>query len=362
MTRTTPCPSTIAVLLSVALGGAGCQHVPWTYRAPEAVGDGWETGDAVEAGLDPALLTAAVNAVRDGEYDDVDSMLVARHGRLVHEAYFGGFDRNRPHDLRSATKSITSMLIGIAVDDGLLSGADERVLARLPEYAGHQNPDARKEEIRVEHLLAMTPGLDCDDWNGSSPGNEERMYRTNDWVRFIVDLRMLHPPGAHWAYCTGGVVTLGAVLASAAGRPADEIARDVLFGPLGIVDYHWEYTPAGQVDTGGHIHMRPRDMAKLGQLMLNGGLWNGERLLSESWIRESTARQSPADGPDYGYLWWRRQTMAGTRAFFASGNGGQSIIVVPDLDLVAVFTGSYYNKRPDRGHAIFDRFIVPAVQ
>jgi CubicO group peptidase (beta-lactamase class C family) len=344
-------------------GSLACRHVPWTYHAPDSIGDGWETADAAAADMDPALLTDAVNAVQRGEYEGVDSMLVVRHGRLVHEAYFGGFHREKVHDLRSATKSITSMVVGIAIDLGFLEGAGERVLPRLPEYATHQNPDPRKVEIRLEHLLTMTPGLDCNDMDAGSPGKEERMYETKDWVQFVFDLRMVDSPGARWAYCTGGVVTLGAVIANATGQPADAFARETLFAPLGITSYHWEYTPSGQVDTGGHIHMRPRDMAKLGQLMLNGGTWNGRRLLSEAWIQKSTARQAVQPGaPDYGYLWWRRLTGTGAGCFFASGNGGQSIIVVPSLDLVVVFTGSYYNKGPDRGHAIFDRFIVPAVR
>jgi CubicO group peptidase (beta-lactamase class C family) len=349
--------------LCAAFGGTACgSSAPYVYEAPASTGDGWDTAHAATVDLDPAPLTDATNAVRAGEYSEVDSILVVRHGRLVHEVYFGDYDRAKVHDLRSATKSVTSILVGIAIDQGLLPDADAYALPLLPAYANHQNPDPRKAEIRLRHLLTMTPGLDCNDGNGASPGNEEKMYGKDDWVRFILDLPMVADPGQQWAYCTGGVVTLGAVLAGATGRRADAFARESLFAPLGITDYHWEYTPSGQVDTGGHLHLRPRDMAKLGQLMLNRGAWNGARLLSEDWVRVSTARQALLpNGGQYGYLWWRLSA-SGTEVFYADGNGGQQIMVAPALDLVVVFTGSHYNSAHGMAFELLYKFILPAVR
>jgi CubicO group peptidase (beta-lactamase class C family) len=358
---------TAAFAASLAL--ASCAKAPFepsAYAVPAATGDGWSTASADSVDLDPAPLEAAANAIGSGTFRNVDSMLVVRHGRLVHEAYFNGFDREQPHDLRSATKSITSALVGIAIDQGLLAGVDEPVLPRLGGDAGLRNPDPRKRSITLEHLLTMTPGLACDDWNAASPGNEVKMYDERDWVRFILDLPMVADPGTRYGYCTGGVVTLGAVIGNASGQRADAYARQVLFGPLGITRAEWQLTPTGAVDTGGHIHMRPRDMAKFGQLFLQRGLWNGQRVVSEAWVERSTSfRVRTLSNEEYGYLWWRRATQrngAPIPTYYAVGNGGQQIIVAPSLDLVAVFTGSNYDTSAVFPQQIFDIYVLAAVR
>jgi CubicO group peptidase (beta-lactamase class C family) len=354
----------IGSLASVACGKA--PFTPYVYQPPPALSDGWQTASAESVGLDPAPLEAATNEIGGGAFGRVDSMLVVRQGRLVHEAYFNGFDRDRLHDLRSATKSMTSALVGIAIDQGLLTGVDEPVLPRLGGDAGLQNFDPRKRAITVEHLLTMTPGLACDDWNAASPGNEEKMYKERDWVKFILDLPMVADPGTRYGYCTGGVVTLGAVVGNASGQRADAYARQVLFGPLGITRAEWQLTPTGAVDTGGHIHMRPRDMAKFGQLFLQRGLWNGQRVVSEAWVDRSTSfRVRTISNEEYGYLWWRRATQRNgvpVQTFYAIGNGGQHIIVAPGLDLVAVFTGSNYDATALLPQQVFDRYVLTAVR
>jgi CubicO group peptidase (beta-lactamase class C family) len=358
---------TAAFAASLALAScAPAPFEPYVYQPPPALTDGWPTASADTVGLDPAPLEAAANAIGEGTFPNVDSMLVVRQGRLLHETYFHGFDRERLHDLRSATKSITSALVGIAIDEGLLTGVDEPVLPRLGGDAGVRNFDPRKRAITVEHLLTMTPGLACDDWNTASPGNEEKMYKERDWVKFILDLPMVADPGTRYGYCTGGVVTLGAVIGNASGQRADAYARQVLFGPLGITRAEWELTPTGAVDTGGHIRMRPRDMAKLGQLFLQRGLWNGRRVVSEAWVERSTSfRVRTTSNQEYGYLWWRRATEragAPVQTFYAVGNGGQHIIVAPELDLVAVFTGSNYDASALVPQQIFDRYVLTAVR
>jgi CubicO group peptidase (beta-lactamase class C family) len=352
-----------------ALGLAACASAPpapYVYAVPEATGDGWRTASAESAGLDPVPLEAAANAIGDGTFPNVDSMLVVRHGLLVHETYFNDFHREKLHDLRSATKSITSALVGIAIDQGLLAGVEERVLPRLGGEAGLQNVDPRKRAITLESLLTMTPGLACDDWNAGSPGNEEKMYRQRDWVKFILDLPMVAEPGTRYGYCTGGVVVLGAVLGRASGQRADAYARQALFGPLGIARAEWQLTPTGAVDTGGHIHMRPRDMAKFGQLFLQQGLWDGRQVVSAAYVERSTSfRVRTVSSEEYGYLWWRRTASAGgapVPTYYAVGNGGQQIIVAPSLDLVAVFTGSNYNTAGTFPQVLFDRYVLAAVR
>lgn len=357
----------VAVAIAIAL--VSCGEPPWetyVYTVPPATGDGWVTGPAESVGLDPAPLAAAVNAIGIGTYSKVDSILVVRRGALVLEEYFGDFDRDEKHEIRSAGKSTTSAVVGIAVDQGLLS-LDDRVLPRLGGEAAFRNVDGRKRVMTVENLLTMTPGLDCDDWNPDSPGNQEKMYEARDWVKFILDQPMVAEPGARWAYCTGGVVTLGALIAQATGERADDFARRVLFGPLGIESVEWEYTPLGTANLGGHMWMRPRDMARFGQFFLQRGVWNGQRLLSEAYLDRSTSfRVRTNDNLEYGYLWWRRtvyREVTPIPTFYAWGNGGQFIIVAPALEMVAVFTASNYNNSAGTNPlAIFDRYLLPSVR
>ena len=362
-----PARALLAALAAVGMAACGAASFqPYVYAVPARSDDGWQTASADSTGLDPAPLEAAANAIGTGTFRGVDSMLVVRHGMLVHETYFNDFDREKLHDLRSATKSITSALVGIAIDQGLLPGLDEPVLPHLGGEAGLQNPDPRKREITVENLLTMTPGLACDDWNSSSPGNEEKMYKERDWVKFILDLPMVADPGSRYGYCTGGVVALGAMLGQASGQRADSYARQVLFGPLGITRAEWQFTPIGAVDTGGHIHMRPRDMAKFGQLFLQQGLWDSRRIVSAAYVERSTSfRVRTISNEEYGYLWWRRLTNRGTelvQTYYAVGNGGQQIIVAPSLDIVAVFTGSSYNTPATAPQMLFDRYVLAAVR
>lgn len=354
----------------VLTGLAGCEKAPdppYVYGIPAATGDGWTTASAESVGLDPASLEAGANAVVSGTYAGVESMVVVRRGSLVMEAYFGGFDREALHDLRSATKSITSALVGIAIDQGRLAGVEEPAVT-LVGRTGLQNPDSRKQAMTVEDLLTMSPGLACNDDDPSSPGNETKMYKERDWVKFVLDLPMVDDPGARWAYCTGGVVVLGEVIARTTGQRADAWARQVLFGPLGIARAEWEFTPAGQVDTGGHIHLRPRDMAKFGWLFRQEGTWNGQRVISADFVSRSTSFQKrTSGGGEYGYLWWRRTANRGTmsiQTYYAIGNGGQQIIVAPEVDIVAVFTGSNYNRSATASYpqGLFDQYVLGAVR
>ena len=329
------------------------------------MGDNWEVGTLSEVGVSKDLIEQATQAILDDVYTEIDSFVIVRNGRLVHDVYFGNFSATRRHDLRSATKSITSILIGIAIDRGFIVGPSDTVLSHVSTYAQIANWDDRKNDIEVHHLLTMSPGLDCDDGDSSSSGNERHMYPRSDWVKFLLDLRMINDPGDVWAYCTAGVVSLGEVLMAATGEPADEFAEAQLFGPLGISDYGWEFSPSGQVDTGGHIHMRSRDMAKIGELMLRRGDWSGSPIVSSNWVDLSSANHVTLNSSiDYGYLWWRRNFgPAGEYpTYYADGNGGQYIFVVPSADLVVVFTGSNYNSAlSNQPFEILDRYVIPAL-
>jgi len=326
-----------------------------------AAGDaGWPRGDPAGAGLAPARLQEVVASIRAGQYPRVGSVAIARHGRLVFEAYLDG-DAGTLRDTRSATKSITGALVGIAIGERALSGVDARVLVLLPDRAGRaQNPSPAKARMTVEDLLTMSSPLECDDWNDASRGNEERMYLIEDWAQFFLDLPLrgrMHvgrtapaPPHGRWfSYCTAGVFVLGDILQRATGTPADLYAERRLFAPLGITDSEWVYSPTGAPQTGGGLRLSTRDLLKIAQLYLAGGSWNGARILGEAWVRASTQPHARVDEKtEYGYLWWLKSFPAsGTDhpAFFMSGNGGNKVVAIPSLDLAVAITSTNYNTR-----------------
>ena len=353
-------PGAAALLLVIGVLWA-CQPVPpasVASTAPTLRQDGWPTATPDSVGLSPSRLTEMDDLVRSGALRKVTSLLVARRGKLVHETYFEG-DAQTLRDTRSATKTITGMLAGIAIDEGLLPGTDAKVLSFFPDKQPVRNPDPRKDAITVEDLLTMSSILECNDWNDLSRGNEERMYPVKDWIRFALDLPVRgftrgaepakQPYGRSFSYCTAGVVALGGVLQRVAGKGVDEFARERLLGPLGIERAEWVYSPLGLPMTGGGLKLRSRDLLKLAQLYLNGGTWNGMRVVPQAWVQESMRPHARIDDKaEYGYLLWLRpfgpkgkeQAVA-----YMSGNGGNKVAIVPDLDLVAVLTSTNYGTK-----------------
>ena len=328
-----------------------CPHAGAQSPAP----DGWISSDAVSAGLDAAALSALEKAVASGDFKKITSVLVARHGKLVYEKYFDG-DANSLRNTRSATKSITSMLAGIAIDHQQLPGTNAKVFAYFPEKQPVANPDPRKDQITIEDFLTMSSLLECDDNNEFSRGNEERMYIIEDWVKFLLDLPIKgfapwatkpqeSPYGRSFSYCTAGVTTLGAVLEKATKTKLADYAGQNLFGPLGIQRLKWAYSPLGLAQGGGGLELLSRDLLKLGQLYLNGGTWDGKRVVSEQWVKASTTPHVEVDeSTKYGYLWWLK-SFKGHPAAYMSGNGGNKVAVIPDLDMVVVITSTNYNTR-----------------
>ncbi len=333
--------------------------------APENIGDGWNLSTPASEGMSAAQLQASMELIRDRIFTGVDSMVVARHGKLVAEGYFNGFGRESLHDLRSTGKSVTSALAGIAIEQGLF-GVDDPISQHIPQFDRHDNMSARKQGIHVYHLLNMNSGLDCNDWEPTSKGNEERMYDTRDWVGFILDLPMAYDPGVASTYCTGGVVVLGYIISQKSGMALDAYANSYLFGPLGIRDSGWRRSPDGAATGGGGLRLKPRDAAKFGQLYLNGGTWNGARVVPETWVQLSQQRLYTLGRDRYGFLWWKRsfsRASGNVDSFFTSGNGGNFIFVIPSLDLVVVFTGSNYNSElGDQPFRILADRVLPAVQ
>lgn len=345
-------------------GESGPDEPEQVSTTPENTGDGWTPSSPASEGIDAAAVTALLEDIRTGDFPGVDSMVVVRHGRLVAEGYFNGFGRDSLHDLRSTGKSFTSALAGIAIERGAMNAGDP-ISQLLPQFDAHAHMDDRKRAITVTNLLNMATGLDCNDWDPTSPGNEEVMYGKNDWVDFILDLPMRGEPGVIPSYCTGGVIVLGHIVARRSGMDLDDYAAAYLFGPLGIRDVRWRRSPDGQATGGGGLWLRPRDAAKFGQLYLDGGRWNGAQVVPAAWVERSTQQLNALGRDGYGLLWWKRRFDTGAArydSYFTSGNGGNYIFVVASLELVVVFTGSNYNSpRGDQPFDIMTYRVLPAV-
>jgi CubicO group peptidase (beta-lactamase class C family) len=330
----------------------------YRYRPPSADSDGWKTADPSAVGLDASRLSALVQKILDTDPRPqtaplIQGLLVARHGRLVLEEYFYGFDRERPHDLRSGGKTFASVIAGIAIDHGAAFGPRTPVYSMFPEYpaAPLAHSDPRKQTMTLEHLMTMTSGFACDEnGEGDQPGNEDNMQSQTeqpDWYKFMLDQPLMAAPGERSAYCSGAVNLIGGIVRNATKTWLPELLERRLARPLGWRGYHLNLTPAGEWYLGGGIHIRPIDALKLGQLYLNGGVWNGRRLVSRGWVDASTApHPMNAKGTD-GYNWHTNQIQLGGRTFReyeANGNGGQLLMVVPEADLVVLITAGNYGN------------------
>jgi CubicO group peptidase (beta-lactamase class C family) len=347
-----------------------------TAQAQSSSAD-WDKASPNSA-LSEEKLRAMDTAVRSGEFKKIGSVLIARHGKLVFEDYFDG-DTGTLRDTRSATKTITGALVGIALTEGKLGGVDAKVLPLLPEHARKiQNPDPRKQSITIEDLLTMSSPLECDDWNDASRGNEERMYLVEDWTQFILDLPIrgrMHtgekaeppPYGRYFSYCTGGVFVLSEVLQKITGTRTDRYAQEKLFAPLAITNVQWVYSPLNIPQTGGGLRLTSRDLLKIAQLYLDGGRWRGSPILDEGWVKRSTQPHAQIDeNTNYGYLWWLKSFRSGANsypAFFMSGNGGNKILGFPSLDMAVAITSTNFNTKGmhEQTEKILTDYILPSL-
>lgn len=343
----------------------------YVYQKPPSLGDGWTTARASDAGMDEGALTKLIQRLIDADPSIrraalMHSILVAHKGKLVLEEYFFGFNRNEPHDLRSAGKTFASVMLGAAMREGVSIAPETPLYPLLAAKGPFANPDPRKSQITLAHLLTHTSGLACDDNDSASPGNEGTMQMQTpqpDWVKYTLDLPMAHDPGTRYAYCSANINLAGAALTTATRTWLPELFERTVARPLQFGPHYWNLMPNGEGYLGGGAYLLPRDLLKVGQAYLDGGAWHGHRIVDKSWIATSTAPHvhvSPAttgiDPKDFGnfygeaddgYAWHLSDLKSGDRTYHcyaATGNGGQLLIVVPDVDLVVVFTAGNYGQ------------------
>lgn len=334
----------VAVVALLCLTGWGCfkeepLKLPFTGYAPPRMDDGWTVGTPASVGLDGDALTAVYSDYHNRrDLWQVRSLLVFRHGRLVAESYTKDTaDRTRPVAVWSCTKQVMAILTGMALTDGLLHDVADPVSAYLPSVL-EEHPD--KAGLTLAHLLTMQSGIGFD--NGGLNGGSNRLLKQipENSLEFVLGLPLRHVPGETFHYSDGDPQILSAVLQAGAGRTVRDWAREVLFDGLGVCRYDWITYRDGLTMGAFGLLLTPRDLARFGQLVLDGGRWNGVRLVDSVWIREMTSVKVSADettyhGVAFGYYWWIDEARG---VVFMNGQGGQFVFVVPDKSLVVVMT------------------------
>jgi CubicO group peptidase (beta-lactamase class C family) len=350
---------------------AGCFPAAWpaspTRPAPTATRPSayfptgeWRTSTPEEQGLDSQQIARLLAKIaQSAPY--MHSFILIRNGTLVTEAYFAPITRDLGHFLFSATKSVTSALVGIAIQEGFIKGVDQKIIEFFPELQAKSTSE-HLGQLTVEHLLTMSTGHV--DFMSPTPYQQPPV----DWVeKFLTDKTntLIDPPGRTFLYTSGAPHTLSAVIQRTTGKTASAYAAEKLFGPLGIRDFTWLADQNGISFGNSWLRLKPLDMAKFGYLYLNQGLWDGQQIIPQAWVEKSTQKHietkqamfNSAEKDGYGYLWW----MNGFGGYAAHGYGGQFIFVIPESNVVAVFTGGFDDSVFDTGYQLMQTYIIPAI-
>jgi CubicO group peptidase (beta-lactamase class C family) len=363
----------------------------YVYHQPEDIYDGLEVGSLKEVSIDEGMIAKAVGRILLDKYKDLHSMLIYKKNKLVLEEYFQGFrykwdapyyrgewvqwDHSLSHQIMSCTKSVTSACIGIAVENGFIEDVNQSIFDYLPDH--QQFNSGQKQDITIEHLLTMTSGLEWDEWHashGTAANDVDRLFLEcyNDPLACVLGKPQKHTPGESFTYNGGGIINLGEILKNAAGMDLVAFSRKYFLGPLGIDSVYWDSFPNGETEAASGLHLRPRDMLKIGATYLNNGVWNGQRIISADWVAKSASvyrnnygiripiEDSGRNG--YGYTWWISEAGSGrnkTLMYRANGWGGQVIMVFPEIEMVVVFTGGNYTNRSSL-FEIIERYVLPA--
>jgi CubicO group peptidase (beta-lactamase class C family) len=372
----------VVILFALLLACTACASEP--IEAPVETGDGWPVGTLEEAGLDEGRMAQALRRIGDGEYGEVHSLLIVKDDRLVLDEYFPGhvweydaehfhgplveFDRDRLHTTMSVTKALTSAAVGVAIEQGTIDSEQDPVFDYFPAYQELRTPE--KEALTIEHLLTMSSGLEWNEWEYSLADTRNdliQLWIVDDPVEYILAKPLAHEPGSSWYYSGGDVNLLGEIVQEATGQLLDEYAAEQLMAPMGISEYEWEFINEDMVYASGNLMLKPRDMAKIGYLLLNDGQWQGEQILSPDWVAKTTAAyiDSPGtvEGDEYGYQWWHMtfpSERGPLKALHRSGWGGQELYLFPSLDMLVAMTGGEYEGESP-GPEIVSEHIIPTV-
>lgn len=330
--------------------------------------------------IDKLKLTDLTDKINKQEFKQMTSVLVSQNSKLVYEKYFNEGAVDFKNDMRSASKSITSLAIGMAIQQQLIKDINLPVYPYFDDKHLNENLDPRKTKITLQDLLTMSSVLECDDWNSASRGQEERMYIIEDWSKFILNLPVKGTPpwkktaqdskyGRAFSYCTGGVQVLADIVERVTKSKMSVYLQDKLFNPLGIDAPEFSYTPLGVTNGGGGMQMTSKDWIKIGQLFLDNGKHNGASLIEPNWIKESFKRRAVIDEDkniEYGYLWWIFDFKIGEKlitAYAAAGNGGNYLFILPKLSATVVITSKAYNTNymHQQSQKILTDFIIPAL-
>ena len=347
----------------------------YAYRPPPAFEDGWPTSTLAATHIDRGGIERAVQWILEipmdsGDAPQYDALLIARHGKLVLEEYFHGEHRDRLHNVRSAGKSVTSVLVGAVMQDQAPLRLSSPVYQVMNDGTFPKDLEEAKRGMILEHLLTMSSGYFCDDTNDQAPGNEDKIWdaqeQNPDFARFTLGLPLATPPGEKSVYCSMQP-NLALAMVGRATKDFPLAAFDRLVArPMRLGPYAWALDGAGNAYGGGGLMLLPRDFLKFGQLMLNRGAWGGRPIVGREFARASIASQYHLRRITYGYLWWaedlpyKNRTV---RAFLALGNGGNNIVGIPELDLVVALYGANYGSRATgRIREIVPRLILPAVR
>ncbi|MDF1698641.1 MAG: serine hydrolase [Saprospiraceae bacterium] len=327
----------------------------YTYQPPKQITDGITTGNIVDELENPKPIIEMVKQTIMGAYPDVHSILIYKNNKLVLEEYFYGYDQNTMHQLRSAGKSLKGGILGIAIDKGFVKSEQDQLLPYFKsKYSEIKNLDELKKQIRIKDFLMYRHGMDCENDNPKSQGNEQLMMQSEDWVKHILDLPMVKKPGKSSSYCTGCSLTINSLIEIATDQKIEDFAKKHLFDPLGISNYKWTFEPnPASINTFNQLYITPRDLLKLAILYKNQGLWKGQQIISKDWINKTFTMEKG----DYGFFWEHKYFVIDGKeynSYLATGNGGQKINIWPELDMITIFTGGNYNS-----YAIYGKSTPP---
>ncbi len=334
---------------------------------PSLLDDGWATGNIKDVSIEKAELMQLIDSINAKVLVNTHSVLIAKENKLVFEAYFDGFNANIPHDLRSASKSISSAVIGIAIDDGIIKSVDEKLYDFIPKTYQYTK-DPLKAKIRLKDLLTMSSGLDVN--NLAQEDNYQDSGNPDSWLETVLKAPMVKEPGTYADYGSANPFLLGVILNERLNKPLETYMDEKLFAPLGITNYINQTDDTKKAPYfGGGMLLTPRDLLKFGQLYLNKGQWKGKQIISEKWVEESFKKhvqlQDVRDKNEYGYLWWHDTYVIDgktIKSIEARGAGGQFIFIIPKLESVVVITsGNFRNRKGNQPRDILKQYILPAI-